>query len=161
MSRFYVPTSIPEDGVNQRLLQDQLDDLGDIAILYSTVSGWRIEVIDESITNAQIQGVIDSHDATVKTAGQQRAEEKDVLFNQVNGRFIEEVIKDTPDWATAYADIASMVAGKQAVLNALTNIIDLQNDVNLLTGIIPGSNRAKKQQLVAFIQVLSLWSTVD
>lgn len=103
--------------------------------------------------------IVLNHDETQLTIDQQRAIEKRILFEQVNARFVAEVIKQTPDWLSCYDDIAAMVTGQTAVTNALANIITLTNDVFLLTGITVGGTRHKKQQILTFIQVLALWST--
>ena len=156
--RQYRPTQVPQTGINHELLQAELAMLGDIGVS-KDATDWVIDIFSEGITDSAIQAIINAHDASIKTSSQQRLEEKDILFNQVNARFLQEVIKATPDWLSAYNDIAGMVADNSPVLNALNNITDLQDDVHLLTGIIANSNRAKQQQLLAFIQVLSLWGT--
>ena len=156
--RQYRPTQIPQTGINHELLQAELATLGDIGVS-KDATDWIIDIFIDDVTDSAIQSVINAHDASLKTISQQRAEEKAILFNQVNARFLQEVIKASPDWLTTYTDIAGMVASNTPVINALNNIIDLQDDVHLLTGITTGSNRAKQQQLLAFIQVLSLWDT--
>mgnify|MGYP000409795190 CR=1 FL=1 len=156
--RQYRPTAVPQTGINHELLQAELAVLGDIGVS-KDASDWVIDIFVEGLTDSAIQAVINAHDASVKTSSQERAEQKEILFNQVNARFLQEVVKASPDWLSAYTDIASMVASNTPVLNALNNIIDLQNDVYQPTGITAGDNRAKQQQLLAFIQVLSLWAT--
>ena len=156
--RQYRPTQIPQTGINHELLQAELAILGNMGVS-KDATDWVINIFTDDISDSAVQAVINAHDASTKTLSQQRAEEKEILFTQVNGRFLQEVIKASPDWLTTYNDIANMVAGNTPVLNALNNIIDLQDDVHLLTGITGGSNRAKQQQLLAFIQVLSLWGT--
>ena len=148
--------------LNHDLLKSQLEAaLPSLFIAHGTSRGEVYVRLTDEATDADLitaTNVVTNHNETELTTDQQRKVEQQILFEQVNARFIEEVIKATPDWDDCYDDIALMVTGQTAVTNALTNIIGLTNDVHLLTGIVGGSTRHKKQQILSFIQVLSLWS---
>lgn len=152
--RIYKPSSVP-DAVNQERLQAEVAQLGNVGVSMMS-DGLVFSVYDKAIDDSAIQAIVDAHDASVKTTGQVRSEVTDVLFDQVNKRMIEEMVKSTPDFEALYDEIADIIAGNEAIMTALNNTVALQNDV-YLTGIAPKSKRAKKQALLAFIQVLSLW----
>ena len=157
--RINVERSLP----NSDLLHTQLvSALSDKYLSLGSGSQGIYVVLDDAATvadEALARNTVLNHDETQFTPNQQRNVEKRILFEQVNARFLEEVIKETPDWLACYDDIGVMISGQDAVVNALNNIIGLTNNVFLLTGIVVGSNRAKQQQLLTFIQVLSLWGT--
>lgn len=75
MAREYYVSSIPQTGVNMERLQAELSALGDVGITHHDSYGWRVDVLDDGIANAQVQAVIDAHDASVQTSGQVEREE--------------------------------------------------------------------------------------
>ncbi len=148
--RTYKPTTIP-DAVNQEKLQAEVAELGNVGVSMMA-DGLVFSVYDEAIEDSAIQAVIDVHDASVKTTGQLFADE-DNIIDRVNKRFVIEVIKSDPDWDSAHADISKMIADNPSFVNALNNLVALQG------GDVGDKHRAE-QELLTFVQVISLWNTI-
>src|SRR5690606_14925432 len=118
--------TVARTDVNFDRLYDDLQVLGSLFISHGKWSDAIYVVLADEATEADettARNIIINHNKALLTEAQQRNVEKVILFEQVNARFIEEVIKALPDWDDCYNDIAEMVTGQTAVTNALTNVI--------------------------------------
>lgn len=153
--RVYRPTSTPAGGINHELLQQEVSALGNIGVSFDS-QGWRFDIFDESVSDAQAQAVVDAHDATQLTAAQEEQQRREGLAETIRDRIVAEIKKETPDWASLYNDARDVVIARPGLQEIVQNLVDL-HDIATGSTTNTSTNAGKATYLEKLIEAITLY----
>lgn len=151
--RVYRPTSVP-DPVNHELLQAELAGLGNIGVSTDT-EGWRIDVFDESITNAQVQAVIDVHDGTQLTDSQKLQQASQIALVQGKAYLRNQLLDPSPDVDSIYTTLRTHADSNTFLQQMVENQLTIDNNAyawGMTIDPLTISTSLDKQRYIASVQ---------